>query len=204
MTNETAIQKVEPLLTPREQEQLDEWRAKPNFPLALSTSLKLYELFLEGYDCEQIVKTIDGKFDIGTVLDARLRHDWDGRRDAHLASLYSNVVEKVKKTQAEGAMFLADLLAAAHKLHGGKIRKYLQSGDEKDLGEFRIGSIEGYKKVAEILLRMTGQDGGNSKGTKVQVLAQGPVMVSGSNENSKQADYAEQLLSLLAAGKEKK
>lgn len=159
----------------------------------------MYELFLNGYSCEEIAKLNDDRFDVGMILDARVRHGWDERKLLHLDTLYAGLMEKVKKTQAEGAVFLTDMLAAAHKLHGNKIKKFLQTGNQADLGDLQIESLDAYRKILETLLTLTGQNSGKSTGSqaKVQVVAHGDVTVS--NEPS-----ASELLAQLLKDKEKK
>lgn len=159
--------------------------------------MQFYELFLNGYSCEEIAKLNEGKFDPGMIIDARVRHEWDARKSAHLESLYGGLLEKVKATQAEGAVFLTDMLSAAHKMYGSKIKKYLQTGDPKDLGGLQIESLDSYRKILETLMTLTGQHSGKTgQQPKVQIVAQGDVTVS--NEPS-----ASELLAQLLKDKEK-
>ena len=39
-----------------------------------------------------------------------------------------------------------------------KIAKFLQTGNEKDLGDLQITSLTGYKTAVELLQKLTGQD----------------------------------------------
>lgn len=147
-------------LDERESQVLKEWKEKANRrPLALNLSMELFQLFLHGYTCEEIHQQ-NQVYDFGQILDARLRDGWDRRRHDYLDKLYANLYDRVKQTQAESVAFTTDLLAAAHRLFGTQLRKYMQSGKEEDLGHARdlIKSLEAYRKVADILLKMTGQD----------------------------------------------
>jgi hypothetical protein len=198
---ETSLAKLPEELTEREKSQLKKWQGKPNsIPLSVGTSLQFYELFLNGYNCEEIAKLNEDKFDVGMILDARVRHDWDAKKITHLNSLYGGLLDKVKKTQAEGAVFLTDLLAAAHKLHGNKIKKYLQTGDIKDLGDLQIESLDAYRKILDALMALTGQNSGKANNSpRVQVVAHGDVNVT----PDKSEPTASELLAQLLKDKEK-
>jgi len=148
-------------LSERERIAYNDWQENKNKPpLAPSLSAKLYNLFLNGYDCHEIVRLNEGLYSLGMVLEARVRDGWDQRRHDYLESLFSSVEDKAKQTQAESVMFLTDLMAATHKHYGDKLKKYIQSGDINDLGDMRLDSPGAYKKVVEMFLKLTGQDGG--------------------------------------------
>ncbi len=154
-----------------ESKTLTEWRDKRNkattkdkrllAPMALDTSMSLFQLYLHGLTCEEILSQEANKgFTMGQLLEARVRDGWDTRRQAYLDRLFSTIFDRVKQTQMESVSFTTDLLAAAHKLYGDQLRKFLQTGDEKDLGKAAdlIKSLDAYRKVADVLLKMTGQD----------------------------------------------
>jgi hypothetical protein len=58
----------------------------------------------------------------------------------------------------ESVMFSADLLASANKMFGDKLKKYIQTGDERELGTLKIDSLKQYRDAVELLLKLTGQD----------------------------------------------
>lgn len=126
-------------------------------PPAIGSSL--YNLFIRGYSCDQIQQE-NRAYTLGQILEVRVRDKWDERKDKHLEHLYGGIHSRVRQTQMESVSFTTDLLAAAHRLYGDKLRTFLQTGREEDLGEARalIQSLDAYRKVADILLRMTGQD----------------------------------------------
>lgn len=163
-------------LTDKEKTTLAKWeKQKDKSPLATDISMALYELFLNGHSCDEIVRVakLNGSdFPLGMVLDARIRHNWDDRRETHLAHLFKEVGLTVKQRQMEAVTFVTDLLSAAHKMHGDKIRKFMHSGDKNDLGDFAIGTMGSYTKTIELLLKLTGQDKATvSGGTQVNVIA---------------------------------
>lgn len=159
--------------TDRECGVYQEWMDKKNkAPLSVSTSLKMYELYLNGYSCEEIFRLNDNQFPLGMILEARIRDSWDDRREQHLTELYGGIVAKVKKTQTEAVAFVADLLAAAHKKHGDKLKKFLQSGNPADLGALSIDTMTSYQTAATMLLKLTGQDKQKDGSNKIQIVGQ--------------------------------
>lgn len=125
--------------------------------LAAAYSARLYELWLQGSTLEQILELNPG-LNKGVVLRARVEGLWDERRETYLADLMSNAQDRVKLVALESVNFMGLLLAVANKQHGEKLRRYLQTGDPKELGAFDIQSIKQYKEVIEMLTKITGQD----------------------------------------------
>lgn len=125
--------------------------------LAVSYGARLYELWLQGSTVEQIVELNPG-LSKGVVLKARVDGLWDERREAYLAELMSTAQDRVRLVALESVNFMGLLLAVANKQHGEKLKRYLQTGDPKELGNFDIKSIKQYKEVIEMLTKITGQD----------------------------------------------
>ena len=147
-------------LTESERQILTDWRENRTRPsLPPSVGVNLYNLFVRGYSCEEI-QADNRAYTLGQIIEVRVRDRWDERREKHLEHLYGSIFGRVRQTQMESVAFTTDLLAAAHRLYGDKLRTFLQSGREEDLGEARqlIQSLEAYRKVADILLKLTGQD----------------------------------------------
>lgn len=171
-------------LTSDEAKELENWREHKNKPsLAPALSVRLFELFLNGSSCEEIVKLNNGVYTLGQVLEARVRDQWDDKKDRYLADLYGGVLDRVKQTQIEAVGFTSDLLAVAHKQFGQKLKKYLQNGDETELKDVvSLGSLQGYSKAIEILLKLTGQEkkGDSKVGIQVNNLGQGSAQAPGS------------------------
>lgn len=168
MTDKLTIAKDN--LSPEEliayQEYLDS--GKP--PLAPTVQKQLYELFLNGKSCNEIVR-LNPNFSLGMVLRARVDGKWDELRAAHVADLLSNVKERVQTTQVESVNFACDLLSAVHKMQGNRIKKYLQTGDEGELGDLANHmSLRTYQNVVELLLKLTGQDGQGSKKVSGEIV----------------------------------
>lgn len=126
-------------------------------PIAPVTSAKFFELYLTGKSCEDIHRLNPG-FDLGQVVDAAVEGRWEDRRREHLDRLMDKARERVLQVQCESVEFVSDLLSAAHRLHGDKLKRFLQTGDPKELGDLQVGSLEQYRKAADVLLKLTGQD----------------------------------------------
>lgn len=146
------------VLTPKERQTYEKWLEAELPPISVIKALEFFELFCTGTTCAQIHK-LNPQYELGAIIHARLRDKWDQKHDEYVAQMYDTIRDKVFQTQMESISFTTDLLAAAHKLHGEKIKKYLQTGDAKHLiGALRIDSLKQYKDGVELLLRSTGQD----------------------------------------------
>ncbi len=197
-------------LSDREKGVYREWQELKNrAPLSVTTSLQLYQLYLAGYSTDEITRLNDNKFPHGLVIESMIKHNWHDRRTQHLAELYGGIYDKVKQTQTEAIAFVADLLAAAHRKHGDKVKKFLQSGDAADLGALAIDTMTSYKTAADMLMKLTGQDKEKNAGGKTLIVGQN-LSVSTSEdkpalgEGGVTANIADRILQFLEAGEEKK
>lgn len=148
-------------LTPHERSILDDWLKNSTKPkISIDTSLRMYELFLQGCSMQEICELNKNVFSMGQLLNARVQQEWDERKLKHLDHLYGTIVQKVAQVQSEGISFIADVMAMQHKLYSTKIREYLQTGDESKLDgvpmEYRTAT--GYRKIIDSLMKITGQD----------------------------------------------
>jgi hypothetical protein len=182
MSDELA-KKPEDSLTESEREELFKWRRTADAaPLALSLSVRMYELFLLGHSCDAIAKANDNRFPLGMILDARVRHQWDKHRDEEVSRLLKDVGTVVRQRQAEGAMFLGDLLASAHLQFGQQLRKFIQTRDPKDIpDQFRVDSLTKYKMVLHALELIIGTDDKKSA-PSVQVFTQNATLQEGGSK----------------------
>lgn len=158
MTEETAVVvPSDPVsrLTLRERAAYNSHLKDKDPPLGASTQGRLFELFLNGMSLEEIQRTTKD-YRLGAIVRAFIEGDWETRRVEYVKQLLATIASRVAQVQSESVRFIADLLAVAHKQHGEKLRKYIQSGDEKDLGGFSIQSITVYRQVAETLIKITG------------------------------------------------
>lgn len=157
MTREEKIQAALARLNKRELNAYNTWRNSDRPGLAPSLNAKLFNLFLQGKSCEEI-RRMNLNFTLGEIISARIEGDWDERRSDHLDNLLKTTSERVQQVTLETADFVCDLLAVANREHGDRLRRYLQSGDAKELGDFKIDSIFNLKQVIEVLQKLTGQE----------------------------------------------
>lgn len=127
--------------------------------LAPQVEAQFFALYLNGKTCAEIQR-LNTDFRFGSIVRARVDALWDDKREEHIASLLLTVRERVQQVQLESVEYLADMLAATHKLNGDKLKKFLQTGEESVLGEMRITlrDLKEYAKVVETLMKVTGQD----------------------------------------------
>lgn len=167
------------LLSTRERTAYDKYHlSHEKQPLGLDVALGMYELYLNGHSFEEIQKVNKRKgstFELGQIVDAGIRYEWAARRRDHQQDLFDSIALKVRQTQVESVSFTADLISAAHKQYGERLKSYLQSGDENDLGDLKIQSMKMYREAVDMLMKLTGQEAEKSKagGTQVNVITSG-------------------------------
>lgn len=195
-------------LAPDEYTALKKYIESGGFPIHTETAVKFFELFLNGYDCKEIHK-LNAAFKVEMIYWAKVQYRWVEEREKYLVDLQLKIREKMIKTQLETSNFMADMLTAASRKYGNKIKKYLQTGEEDELGgALEIESIHQLVKLVEGLTKITGQD--NVKHTKTVEerninlnVTQGAVVPTdkgGSNDGLNE-DEASQVLKVLAASK---
>ena len=124
-------------------------------PLAAA---KLYNLFLEGCTLTEIAD-LNPELGLGTIVSSAVSDRWDIRRQEYREELYDRAKQNALQIVAEGANFMTTVLVAAHKKHGDKLRKYIQTEDPQYLvNTINIESLRGYKEAVEVFMRLTGQD----------------------------------------------
>jgi hypothetical protein len=154
---EQAIEKAKTYLSKRELHAYSVWCGTEKPALASSLNMKLFQLFLQGKGTEEI-RRLNPQLQLGEIVAARIEGRWDERREEHLDQLLSNASMRVQQATMETADFVCDLLAVASREHGDRLRRYLQSGDETELGDFRVTSLGSLKTAIEMLQKLTGQD----------------------------------------------
>lgn len=155
--------KKEDSIVRAEQEALEQWQKDSNEHLTLEESLPLYELYLNGNTAQDIFHLKNGKVPFGQIVDAKERYEWDKRKGQQLTSLFKKVEEKAVKAKADAVFYLTDALAVAHKQMGGKMQKYLETGDPSHLGATDFSSLKNYKLILEMLQILTASDKKDSK-----------------------------------------
>jgi len=96
-------------------------------------------------------------------------------------------------------MFSADLLAAANKQFGDKLKRFIQTGDESELGkDLSVNSLKQYKDAVDLMMKLTGQD----KESKVKVTGEQKMTVTLQTQNKPLT--SQEAASILASLEDKK
>lgn len=175
-----------------------------NLPLSDDTAGAFFNLFLNGYDTKEIWK-MNKAFRYETIVWARIKFDWDRQKEEHVAALTVQIRDKVQKSQLEMTGLLADLMSVAAKQHGEKIKRYLQTGNAKDLeGALGIDSIASMSKIIEGLAKITGQDRMHKVKTENTQNLNVNVQAGAQSEDMLSPEAAATILAAVAEDKRKK
>ena len=150
-------EKVEKNLSPVEKSAYLKYVKDDKPSLSAKTSAEFFELFLTGSSCEEISK-LNPAFGLGIIVKARIEHNWDGQKEDYTNALFSNIKEKIERNQLEAIEFSHLSMAVFHKLWTTKFKKFIQTGDESELGEQKGMSFKVYRDISENILKLTGQD----------------------------------------------
>jgi hypothetical protein len=174
LRNEEFLKKADLYLTNEEKGSLTVYVEAGGMPIAPNTASGLYELFLNGSTTMDIWK-MNKNIPYGAIVDARIRFNWDEQKDLYASELHSKIRDKVVKAQLEMTSLLSDVMAVANKKHSEKLRKFLQSGDEKHLeGTISVDSIMGMQKIIESMMKITGQDKPNKEEKRLVDIQSAP------------------------------
>lgn len=157
MSTELSLKQVEQSLTLTEAEAYQKYKESGKPSLSPATSADMLRLYLLGHSCEEIAKLNPG-FGLGIIVRARVEHKWDQHKEEHLDALLSDVRRLVQQTQVEAVRFVGESMAAFQKMAGEKFQRYIQTGDQSHLGDFKDMGFKQYKDLMEMHLKLTGQD----------------------------------------------
>ena len=184
LRNEEFLKKANLYLTNEEMGSLTVYVESGGLPISPNTASGLYELFLNGSSTMDIWK-MNKNIPYGAIVDAKIRFNWDEQKDLYGLELHSKIRDKVIKAQLEMTSLVTDMLSAANRKHGEKIKKFLQTGDEKHLeGALSIDSIMGMQKTIESLMKITGQDKQSKEDKKLVDIQNAPIQVKGMDVSS--------------------
>lgn len=155
--NEDLLKKAESILDPQDLVAVSAYIAGGKHQLAPDTAARFFELYLNGSSIDEIHR-LNKAFPVEAIHIARVKYDWDTSKDLYILELQSSIKQKVLKAQIESTALMTDVLSAAYRMHGDKIKKYLQTGDESAVkGVFGVESIAQLLKVVDSLQKITGQ-----------------------------------------------
>lgn len=160
MTSEIVLSQTEKeaLLSERELREYRIFMRLKQPPMAQSTQLQLFQLFLQHNSCEMIHKLNPSGFSLGAIVRARIENDWDAHAQAHRNDLMARVRNKVAQVHMETLERLANELAASNKLASDAALKFIATGDPAELKGTSIGSVRHLRETIDLLQKLTGQD----------------------------------------------
>jgi hypothetical protein len=192
----TVKERAESLLNAEDRKILRDFEESGKPGLGPSLCTTFFELFLNG-KTEREIQKLNPVYDLGSIIQARVKYNWDEKKDKYISELQSGVVARMLQVQMEATNFMADVLSATHKRYGTAIKRYLQSSDPKDLEGFDINNIQAYSKSIEALLKITGQD--QKKKIELGGTVNSNVQISDMSEKALTPEQAAALLEILAA-----
>lgn len=187
MSSEIAVlnqAEKEALLSPRELREYQIYMRLKQPPMAQSTQLQFFNLFMNGQSCEDIVRLNPNGFSLGAIVRARLENNWDQHLAEHKQELMYRVRDRVQQVALETAERLANEMAASNKLINDRVLKYIQTGDVAELKDTSVGSIRHLQQTIEMLAKLTGADQPKKPQTppaqvNVNIGGPGPTVVEG-------------------------
>lgn len=97
---------------------------------------------------------------MGIIVRARIDFEWDRHKNEYIQTLMVQTRESAAKTQLEAIRFASDGMAVHQQVLGNAFKRYLQTGNEDDLGPHKDAiNIRNYKEYTALFLQLTGQDG---------------------------------------------
>lgn len=115
-------------------------------------------------------------------MRARVDFLWDQKAEDISRVLQENTYELYSNAKSAAIRFAALGVATYHKLVGEKFQKYLQSGDQSQLGDLKDMGFKQYKEFLEILKSLNGDE------TVKHVYKQVHVTTTANNSSPVQVD----------------
>jgi len=148
------------LLSEGELKEYEDFQQSFQMPLAYDVAEGFYKTFEKGRTCEEICSANLG-VGLGSVLDARIRFNWDARRGRYESMLESTMKSKSLHSQATALSFVSDLISVTQMKHQEAINNYMATKDPKFLeNTIQITNVRDYKCLVEIQMLLSGPPGG--------------------------------------------
>jgi hypothetical protein len=155
---ETGLTKTLQTLDKRELDAYRYFLQKKQAQIAPDTSETFYQLFIHGQSCDDIRRG-HGGFSYGQIIDARIRGEWDARREQHRTRLVTEIPARAQQVHLETVDFLADMLTATQEKIRIAIQKFQVSKNLDDLKDIPLPkNMRDFQALTELLMKMTGQD----------------------------------------------
>lgn len=155
---ETFEEKAERLLSRDDWRDLKKYIKEKNLPIAPVTVASFFELYISGSDIHEIYR-LNPSFDKQALNWARIQYNWDFEKEKAISDLQTQIYDKVVKAQAELVDLLTTMTTVAHKKNIYKYKKYLQTGNDKELkGAVDATSLNAILRIVDGLQKITGAD----------------------------------------------
>lgn len=142
------------VLMPNEKEAVFQYIRSGGRPVPASLNQSLFELFFNGCSAEDIHE-LNPSFPVCAIQWMRVAYKWDDTVMTNVIRNNSLLIGKINKAQVDAAMLMSDMIAVASKKHQNKLRKYLQTGDERCLeGIMTLDNPERFSKMVESLIKL--------------------------------------------------
>jgi hypothetical protein len=192
MTKLKKMDDVHYSLSTAENDALDKWERGKRPQLSITTVAKYYELYLQGCSTEDIARLNPG-VDLGAIVHAKIEYGWDLEKSKYVLNLTNNIKEQAVKTHLESVKFLGNVIALTHMRFDEKLKKFFQSKDETELGEFsgKDFDLKEYRHNLDLFFRLTGQDARALKASQININVNSGDKVEVEEEDA--ADFLKEL-----------
>jgi hypothetical protein len=127
----------------------------PDLPFELNS--QLLKLFLIGKNTKEIHE-LNPELEYGAIVRAKINSNWPAQKESYLQNLFEEAKLEAVQAQLGGVKFINLAMNAFHKLAGNKFLKYIQTGDETELGQFARINIKDYKLLVDSLQSLSGEN----------------------------------------------
>lgn len=156
-SRDEALARAVSRLSPREAYAYSIWKGTDKPLIGSTLNAQLFQLYLNGKSTEDI-RRLNPQLQLGEIVAAKVEGRWDDHRDEYLQRLNEGTAGRVLQSTLETAEFLCDALAVMRKRFGDRFQRYLQTGDEKELGDIKLENFTQLKGVVEAMQKLVGQD----------------------------------------------
>lgn len=128
----------------------------PTRPIAQFEQDKLQGLYISGSTIGEIAE-INPQFTLGQIVYAATTNSWELKKQQHAETAVTRAQERAVSVVAESVDFIADSISVMHKKYSKRLKKYLQTGNETDLEDWKVGDLRAYERCIALLAQVTGQ-----------------------------------------------
>lgn len=134
---------------------------KPNLSKVRADSIAtVYNL---GYSCQWIHQNICPELTLGSIVHAKLSHQWDSIKEEFDRNIKNNYVNIADSVKAEVVQFLSEIITATHVRWKMDILKYLANPTREDAPACLPNSLGTYRNVVSFMEELAHPDNAGSK-----------------------------------------